>query len=295
MLVLAGVLWGSEWTIAPLLRQVAGPFAAFASTSMLAAALLGAASLFTSKPAQPVHFFTTLALALALLAGPLALSIGASQHAIGDWPLLLFSLQPLLLGIATARWSAAMALAPGAVLVLLNGSVIFSSRILPSLFLAVAAMVLQAWAFQYAAQRLRGCSPGATLRSLSLALAAAALVLALASAVFDPAPRVAPWAQWGGTPLLAFGIVALFATAVPYALLWRVFAVGQLTATQIATVQWIQTLAALLEGTWFVRARPSLLMLAAVGVLAGCIAMELLRSPVEPSIALFDSHPPSRR
>ena len=224
---------------------------------------------------ERVPLWVVSVLSVALLAGPILLLIVAGQHGADGCPILLLSLQPLLLGVVSSRWSLAMALAPGAVLVLLDGSVAFAPGKLPWILLAAAAMALQAWGLHFAGKRLPGRSQAALLRSLAIAAGMAAVVLGAASLIADPTPRLAPWQQWGAEQTVSLAVLGCLAGALPYFLLWRVFASARLAPEQIAVTQWVQTLTALAESAFFARAHLSLLDIAAFITLAVCIVLVL--------------------
>ena len=269
-LVLFGMslLWASGWIAAPMLAQAAAPFAA---SSLVFA--LAALSLFCMRPCRPaLPLRTNLVLSSTLFTLPTALLLLAGQHGVGGWTPLLYSFMPLLLAFAGEGWTPAMIAAPGAVLVLLNGTVPFTTEKLLWAVPVLAAVGLQAWSLRYAAAHLPGRAVG---RSLAAQLAVAAALLACMSLLLDPRPLVGGLASSVSAALVG---LALLGTAVPYAGLFFLLQQGRLRPEQIAVAQWLQTLFAVGESAFFVRAHPSTAVYAAAGALLVCTYAVLRRS-----------------
>ncbi len=280
IIVLCGIslLWGSEWIASPLLAQVAAPFAASALTLTCAALFLLGTSCFLVSPGPAVSFRINLLLAFALFAAPLALLIAAGQHGAAGWTPLLYSMLPLFVAFADGAWMPAMVLAPGAALVLLNGTVPFAPRNLAWALAALAAVASQAWALRLLARALRGRP---IVRALGLQAAMAAALLYLGSVWLDPAPRLSPFAPWSALPVESLVLIAALGTALPYAGLYRLLARGPLRPEQVAVTQWLQLLVAGAESAAFAHARPGWPWLAAAALLAVC-CWSVLRARFKP-------------
>ncbi len=172
---------------------------------------------------------------------------------------------PLL--TAGERWSPTMAVAPGAVLLLLNGTVPFAPDKLAWAVAVLVAVGLQAWALRYVARRLESGSAAASLAS---AFAIAAALLALGSLLLDPSPRLAPSSDWTAGAGLSLLLLSLLGTALPFAGLCRLLVGSGYRPEQVAVTQWLQTLVMVGESAIVVRAHSQwLLAVAAVGLL-GC-------------------------
>ena len=272
--ILGGIslLWGSAWLLAPGLAQAAAPFAAGALSLLLSGCGLLACSLLWGGQAAPLR--GNLLLSLTLFALPQGLLVLAGQHGAGGWTPLLYSLMPLMLAFTEAGWTPAMAVAPGAVLVLLNGTVPFVAAKLVWALPVLAAVGLQAYALRLL-RRVYGSR--ALTRSLGFQLLLAAVVLAAASLAFDPPPRAGVTASSASILLLH----ALLAVALPYSGLVFLLTRGTFTPAQVAATQWIQTLAAAGTSLVLTRAHPPVAALLAAGVLLVCLLSTL--RPAGPS------------
>lgn len=257
------LLWGSGWMAAPALAEVAAPFAAAALLFAIAASGLFLVSL--QKQAERLPWRIHFTLGLALFAGPTALLVVAGQHGIGGWIPLLYALLPLL--AAGERWSPAMAIAPGAVLLLLNGTVPFAPGKLVWALPALVAVGLQAWALRYAARHLAGCS---VARNLAPPCALAAALLVIGSLVLDPSPRIAPAAQWTSGSVGSLVLLSILGTALPYAGLYALLAGEAYRPEQAAVAEWLQTLVMVGESAVLARAHPSWALAGAAVLLLGC-------------------------
>lgn len=265
-LLLCGIslLWGSGWVVAPQLAQVAAPYAAAALTFAMAACALLLFSVRYSSSAR-LSLRENAALSLPMLALPTALLIASGQHGAGGWTPLLYSLLPLM--AAGGRWSPAMAVAPGAVLLLLNGTVSFAPHALLWAVPVLAAVGLQAWALRRLSMRLR---PGSVTHALGVQCALAAFLFAGCSFGFDPTHVVASLAQWSTSSATALILMAICGTALPYAGLYSLLSKEKIRPEQAGTTQWLQTLVAVGESATLALARPSWALFTAALLLFGC-------------------------
>ncbi len=227
----------------------------------------------------------SLTLGLTMLGAPSALLLVAGLHRVGSWAVLLYALLPLFTAFSVSRWSPAMVVPVGAMLVLLNGTVplIWSKAVwaVPVL----AAVGLQAFALRFAGRQLRNSSMRGLLFSMALQSIVAAALLALGSALFDPLPRLA-WAV-----IRASLLPALLAAALPYALFYRLLAGGRIAPHQAATTQWLQFLVTVLEGTAAARVWPSWQSWAAILTVLVCTGIVL--QPEDNSRPPYLFSPPS--
>ena len=265
------LLWGSAWLLAPSLRQAAAPYAADAVSLFLSGCLLLGFSFFRLGSGAPFPLTVSAQLSLLLFAVPQTLLILAGQHGIGGWTPLLYSLMPLILAFSDGVWTSAMAVAPGAVLVLLNGTVPFTPAKVFWALPVLAAVLCQAYALQMLHRACRGRGSG---RARGLQLLLAAVVLAAASAALDAPPRV-PLAAGS---VLAVPLHAILAVALPYCGLFFLLTRGALSPAQVAATQWLQTLAAAGMSLLLTRARPPGIVLLAACALLVCL-VSVLRQP----------------
>jgi drug/metabolite transporter (DMT)-like permease len=280
ILTLCGIsaLWGSGWIFSPLLAEVAPPYAAAAlsaGVACFALALVWAVLHLFARPAAGVPLRRTLVLGLVMPAAPVCLMIFAGRHGAAGWEILLYAMLPLLVAIADQSWTTPMIAAVGAVLVLFGGEIPFTPRVMAWALLGLAAVALQAYGLRLAARALHGFGWTALTCSLAVQMGMAAALLGACSVFFDAAPRIASAGQWTITALGALCWLALPGTALTYLFFYRLLARGPLTPVQIASGQWLQTLLAVLESAFFLRARPSWQMLAALSTLAVCAWMVL--------------------
>ena len=296
ILILCGIsaLWGSGWIFAPLLAEVASPYAAAALSAAVACAamaLLWTILRLVTRPGRSVPRLLTLRLVLVMLGWPACLMIFAGSHGASGWELLLYAMLPLLVAMADQSWSTPMIAAVGAVLVLFGNEIPFTPRVMAWALLGLGAVALQAYGLRLAARALRGFGWTALTGSLALQLGVAGVLLGGCSFFFDAAPRIAPVGQWTATAVGALAWLALPGMALTWLLFYRLLGRGPLTPVQIAVGQWLQTLLAVLESASLLRARPSWQMLAALAALAVCAWMVLRpeqdSSPA--SIALRDT------
>jgi drug/metabolite transporter (DMT)-like permease len=280
ILMLCGisVLWGSGWIFAPLLAEVASPYAAAALSAALACvamALLWTILRLLTFTVRSVPLLLTLHLVLVMLGLPACLMIFAGRHGASAWEILLYAMLPLLVAMADQSWTTPMIAAVGAVLVLFGGEIPFTLRVMAWALLGLAAVALQAYGLRLAARALQGFGWTALTGSLALQLGVAAVLLACCSLLFDAAPRIAPLGQWTTTALGALAWLALPGMALTWMLFYRLLAHGPLTPVQVAVGQWMQTLLAVLESAILLHARPSWQMLVALAALAVCAWMVL--------------------
>ncbi len=289
-LLAAGFLWGSEWVLTAPLQSFATPQQSTAWQLLLVGLLVVLCGVPPRGSEARAGATSGMALGLGLVGGPSVLIALAAQHGIGGWPLLLFSLQPLLFGLGAGRWSLPMTLAPAAVYVLLQGSTPLPWRLLPWLATALAGVALQAWALGIAKTRLRGLSPRAVRTSAAVACAIASVCMFATSLLLDAQPRLTWPLLWPSDAWLSAAGRIVVCGALPYWLFWKALASPALQPEQAATVQWVQTLVMVGESAASARAQLSLLTAVAFLGLAGCIAVVLWSRP-EPPIALFGSYP----
>jgi drug/metabolite transporter (DMT)-like permease len=284
MLCGISAVWGSDWIFAPLLADVASPYAAAALSTALAAAVLGILWMILRRaagsPDVAIPLRTVLLLGCTMLAVPAALMIFAGRHGLGGWEILLYAMLPLLVALADQAWTTPMILAVGAVLVLFDSTVAFTPRGVGWALLGLLAVACQAYGLRLAARTLSGFGWTALSGVLAVQLGLAAAVLAVCGYLFDPAPRIAPLTQWTMNAGIALAWLALPGTALAYLVLYRLLANGPLAPVQVAAGQWVQTTLAVIESAVFLHARPSWRMVAAIVTLVVCIGM-LLRPEEE--------------
>jgi drug/metabolite transporter (DMT)-like permease len=233
-----------------------------------------------SAPDMAIPLRTVLLLGCTMLALPAALMIFAGRHDLGGWEILLYAMLPLLVALADQAWTAPMILAVGAVLVLFDSTVSFTPRVGGWALLGLLAVTCQAYGLRLAARTLSGFGWTALSGMLAVQLGLAAAVLEVCSSFFDPAPRIAPMAQWTVNAGIGLAWLAFPGTALAYLVLYRLLAKGPLAPVQVAAGQWMQTTIAVIESAVFLHARPSWRMVAAIVTLVACTGM-LLRPEEE--------------
>jgi drug/metabolite transporter (DMT)-like permease len=288
MLCGVSAVWGSDWIFAPLLADVASPYTAAALSTGIAAVVLAILWMISRRaaggPDVAIPMRTVLLLGFTMLALPAALMIFAGRHGLGGWEILLYAMLPLLVALAEQAWTTPMILAVGAVLVLFDSTVSFAPRVVGWALLGLLAVACQAYGLRLAARTLSGFGWTTLSGVLAVQLGLASAVLVVCGYLFDPAPRLAPMAQWTGNAGIGLAWLALPGTAFAYLALYRLLATGPLAPVQIAAGQWVQTTIAVVESAVFLHARPSWRMVAAMVTLVVCIGM-LLRPEQESSPA----------
>jgi drug/metabolite transporter (DMT)-like permease len=288
-LVGISILWGSSWIVSPLLSEVAEPFAATALVLSTAAVILGVACGLLSLKKVPfqsaqsdstgVHIPHTALLTLLMFILPTLLLAAAQHLGSAGWTPFLYAFLPLLLAFPGGSWQAAMIVAVGAVLVLLNGTVPVAVDRMPAAALALAAVLSQGSALWLSRKWLFGKRMDALLASLIMQLLIAAATLALLSCFFDKLPQVAARALWQPAPLLSICLLGVLGTAVPYAVLYWLLARSTFEPYQLATSQWLQTLVLSAESAWFARIMPPWLAWAAAVVVVAATVLVIRQDP----------------
>ena len=271
ILALCGIslLWGSEWTVRPLLDAIAKPIAGNALILLASAAVLLLASrLWPAEvaPEKPIAWRSTVFLALLLLGVPTLVQLLAGLHGALGWLLLLPALLPLLLSFREGASSAAMPVAFCAAASLLRFTLPIRLANLPWLYAVLFATGAQAFALRYVATELRGAAGRSMLRSLAVQCGLAAALLGAASVFAEAGPRL----LFPGQPAawLALLVIATLGTAAGYAVLVFLLARSSLAPWQVAVAQWLQILVFFTEGLVF--GRPPWLFVVSAVVLAGC-------------------------
>lgn len=296
-LVGMSVLWGSSWIVSPLVGEVAEPFAATALLFAIAtvAVAVGTACIQVRKPAAdslPAElrgpaFSQTLMLSLFLFLLPTVLLIVARSCGAAGWVPFLYAFLPLGLAFAAEKWNPAMVVAVGAVLVLLNGTVPLVTDRLPAAGLVLIAVVSQGFALRMGRKVLWGKQMCALLPSLGMQCFLVAVAMEVLSLFFDRAPRLAPWREWQTFSVLACCLLAVFATAIPYALLYWLLARSCLEPYQLATTQWLQTFVFSAESAWFARIVPQWLAWVAGAAIVAATLLVILRNPGDEAVPVI--------
>lgn len=275
------LLWGSAWIVDPLLAGVAQPFAASACVYGVAACALTVAALLLRGLVSKANRRTGLPSGLSLLLGILMLALPTALltvtriHMAGSWLPLLYACLPLGLALSDGLWLPAFAIAVGAVLVLLNGTVEVSPAKMLWAVPAACAIAVQGYAMPLASKRMGSISVRGIVRGVALQCWVACALLALCSVLADTAPRLAAPSAWADLPLAALLLLAIPGTAFAYCLFYGLLGGEHFRPFQIATTQWLQFLVTAAESAYFARIIPPGLAWIAALVLMGCVAVVL--------------------
>lgn len=271
--VAVGVLWGSAWIPTSLMSGQLPRLRAGALRFAIAAvfcALVALAARLRVREASPRKPGAILVDSLVLGAAAVGLPYALTAWSVGTVSsgafAVLFALMPLaaLLLNKNRPGAALPPLVTGVcgVAVLVAQGLSLSAGQARGAFFTACAVILGAFALNYAKRRLR---PSELPASAAIQFAVAAALLGALSIVNEREPTI--WSQGTSLSLLALGVAISGATLpVMYWLLTK------LEAWQVAALQWSATLVAVAEAAWFVHPRMPYAMWIGAGMVIGATA-----------------------
>jgi len=265
------VLWGSAWipsslVLGPVPRLRAGAlrFAIGAGfcTLLALAERLRAREPSARKPAAIVG--DSLILGLAAVGLPYALTVWAVGKVSPGAVAALFALMPLAAFLMSESRTAAVipALVIGTcgVVILVAQGLSLSARQLKGAVLIAGAVMLGAFALNYAKRRLRRRD---LLASTAVQFAFAAVLAGALSSMVERG-RPAIWSRGTSISLLALGVAA---SGLGLSLMYWLLI--SMETWQVAALQWSATLVSVAEAAWFLRPRIASGMWVGAGLIIG--------------------------
>lgn len=263
-----GLVWGSAWIPSSMVLQRGYGLQAGALRFAIAAVFVGAialarrfrtsgrAGLLSAKVSSDFRplISQSLILGVTMVGLPYALGIWAAGQVAPGVVATIYAAMPLVALLISGQGSGAeipaLVIGVGGVALLVAQGLSTSTMQIEGGGLLAASVGLQAWSFVYAKRHLR---KGNLLASATIQLGIAAVLVGILSAATE---RLAmDITRQSVASLLALAIV-VSGTTLPL-LYWLLTQMG---AWRVAALQWIATLVAVVEGGWFLRARPSVEM-----------------------------------
>jgi putative membrane protein PagO len=280
------LIWGSTWVATDSLTDLVPPLFAAAVRFLLSSLILIPVMLFKryNIPSAGVLAWLSL-LSVTMIVLPLILLLWARQNLPSATVTVVFAAMPLIIILLSPVFGenevppSAMQAAIAAL-----GSMIVITGASPSLSQAGgAAVVLVAVlsngiSLLFARREFQKVNPLVLAASL---LGASSAFLFLASMVLE---RGQP-AHWNRKALIALVFLAVVGGAIAYAIYF--WLLQRLSAHQVATVQWVEPLVAILESAVFLRIGLSISMIAGAGVTLVCLWLVLrARSEDDDTVSL---------
>lgn len=264
--VIVGVLWGSAWILISL--RPAQEFAVGALRFAIAAAVLALiafAPLFRRPRTQPFPISPSLVLGATMVGVPYALAVWAKDAVSPGMFPVLYSAMPLAALFFTRKVSVAQfpaaAIGMGGIALVVAQGISYSSGQWVGLLLLAAAVLLGAFSLNYAKPHIH---TGSFLLSSAIQCAVASALLVGISAVKGQLRS-----SWRGQSLAAVAVLAVAEGVIALPLLYWLLA--RIEPWQAAALQWLATLCAVSEAVWFLRAKPTLQMVAGAVLAVGAL------------------------
>lgn len=254
--VALGVVWGMSGIAAQTLAGYVSPLRGAAARFLLATVLCIPVILWrrVRLPRGRVLGFVLL-LSVTMIVLPSLLLLWAQQYVSSVTVVVLFSAMPLLLALVTpgvpSRALQATIVAVGAIALAVGAS--FSAAQAWGAAIALLAAASTAASLLIARREFRGTNP---LGVTAVLLGVAAGLLFLASQVLEPGQA----SQWNHNSVGSVVFLAVVGGAPAYACYF--WLLQQMEAYQVATVQWIETLLAIIVSALFLRVPLSFTMAA---------------------------------
>jgi len=276
------LIWGSTWLNVHVLVQYVPPFRAAAIRFLLAATLLFLWVIFRKSkwPREARQWNAILVLGFTVIGIPYALQFWAQQYITSSLSAVLFSALPLTVALLTPlmmkrtvprQGVLAMLVAFGGLLLLLSADLKFGSREFWGGIAVLGSMFGSAWSAVYAKLRLRDVDP---VVSTTMQLLIGAIGLFWASWALE-SHRPADWTR---TAVLALLFLATFGSATAFALYY--WLLKHIQPYQISTINLIIPVVAVLEGSLLGHEHIPLMMIVAMIVVLGSVAV-VLRAEAE--------------
>jgi drug/metabolite transporter (DMT)-like permease len=265
-----GLVWGSSWFATTTLAEVLPPLRISALRFALGALLclpllLGKRHRFPRGRALAA----ALILSVTLVALPVALLLWVQPQLPSATVVVSFAAMPLMLSFGAPSIAMRASIVALGMLAFSLGFSFYLGQAAPAAVVLVA-VALVAESSLAVRSELRHESPVAVA---ALLLGPAALLLGIASMMFErPAPT-----PWTGNLLLS--LIFLGAVAGTGAYITYVWLLQRMEAYQVATLQWIEPLVAVLESACLVHIVPSFRIIAGAIVTLVCLLLVLRARP----------------
>lgn len=267
-----GLLWGSAWTLTPLLPVP--PLLAGAARFLIATALLGVPALVVRvrkrDRSDAFPFRASLLLGVTMVGLPYALAVWAKDDVSAGLVAVAYSSMPLaamfLSGRGNPGFIFAMAAGMGGVAFLVDQGISYSEMQLGGLGLLGVGVLLGAFSLNYGKAKIRMES---ILLSSAIQCAVASLILACLSGVTGEFHTPQWTRSWNGQSV--FVLVALAAIEGSIAIPLLYWLLAKVESWQAAALQWLATLVAVAEAAWYLREKPTLEMCAGAAVILGAV------------------------
>lgn len=279
--VVVGLLWGTAWIPSSfVLPQVPGLHAGalrFGIAAIFTTLLALTARLRTSAQSRKqIALGHSLVLGVTFIALPYALTVWAARQVSPGVVATLFAFMPLasllMSGAGASRAIPALVIGIGGVATLVEQGLSTSPGQIKGVLLIGSAVALGAFSLNYAQRYLgaqihlgaqRYLRRSDLLASVAIQFAVTAVLLGVLSVATEQKDPIA-WSEQIVVSLLILG-VAVSGVTLPliYWLLTR------LEVWQVAALEWMATLVAVVQAAWFLRAKPSLEMWAGAGMILG--------------------------
>ena len=276
------LIWGSTWLAVHTIVRYVPPFRAAAIRFLLAAALLFVWVLFRKSewPREGRQWKAILVLGFTVIGIPYALQFWAQQYITSSLSAVLFSALPLTVALLTPlmmrrtvprQGVLAMLVAFGGLVLLLSTDLKLGSREFWGGIAVLGSMFGSAWSAVYAKLRLREVDP---VVSTAFQLLIGAIGLFWATWALESHRQ----ADWSRTALLALLFLATFGSATAFALYY--WLLKHIQPYQISTINLIIPVVAVLEGSLLWHEHIPLMMIVAMIVVLGSVAV-VLRAEAE--------------
>lgn len=258
-----GILWGSAWIVAPMLPVP--DLAAGAARFAIAATILAVAAwVFRARQKTSAPLVPSLLLGITMIGVPYALAVWAKGSVSIGVVAVLYALTPLAALFFSRDSSAApipaLAIGMGGVAFLVAQGIQYSLGQVKGASLLIVAVVLAGFSLNYAKRHIR---KDTVLVSSAIQCAVACVLLGCVSAITGQLHFVG-W-NWESVSLL--GAVAAVEGAIALPMLY--WLLNMVEPWQAGMLQWVSTLVAVVEAAWFLRAKPTMQMIAGAVIIAG--------------------------
>ena len=262
-------MWGSSWIASDTLTESVPPLRASALRFLLAALLCLPIILWKrARLPRGRALVATLVVPVTLVLLPTVLLGWLRPQLPSATVTVLFAAMPLLLGLGAPQAAMqASIVAIGAIALAMGASFSWSQAVAAALVLAIVALI--AGSSLAIRRELSNESP---VMVTALLLGTAGGLLFVASLALEHGPSV--WDREAILSLLFLGAVAGTGAYATY-----VWLLQRMEAHQVATLQWMQPLVAVLESALILRLRPTFSMVAGAVVTLVCLLVVMRARP----------------
>ncbi len=268
-----GIFWGSAWILTPMLplpELLAGAVRFAIAAVLLALVALTLRRRRTTRR-QAFPLVPSMVLGITMVGMPYALAVWAKDSVSSGLVAVLYSAMPLAALFfgrkADSASIPAMAIGMGGVAFLVDQGITYSTAQVEGALLLAVGVILGALSLNYAKLRIKREN---FLLSSAIQCAVAFVLLIFLSGIGGGLRAT----SWNRSSILVLMIlsVAEGAIALPL-LLWLL---SRIEPWQAASLQWAATLVAVAEAAWFLRATPTLEMIAGAMLIGGAILWLML-------------------